>query len=230
MRSIISAMVVFFLLVGAVTAGINITDRTGDVKIAYPDGKVKIVKKSEEMPEVPSGCRIKIMSGSASVEAGEVKIDMDSGGLIQLWTNESSSIVHFNIDKDSDSGVKVTVGGNTYSVPKGGEIRTVLDEKKGTAEVKVVKGVAKGGGKVILAGESTKVIVKKEKEKKSVVKKKKKEKKKKKVEKKVEKPAEKKVEQPVQQVVEEVVEVIEEELVIEDPVIEEEVEASPSGF
>lgn len=155
MKRILLSITVLFFLSSAVKvfAAISISNPEGSVRIAMPDDQV-ITEDFVEEIKIPSGSRIRCLSGSTIVRAGEIKINMESGSVIQIWVNEDESIVHFYVDEETEKNVEVSIGQDLFMVPGGNEIRTILDKWERNVEVKVINGILYVGDVIIGAGES----------------------------------------------------------------------------
>lgn len=165
---ILGAVVLGIVLTQLVCFGemtVKVTARTGKIRIIRPDGKVVTIARDKSIPPIPSGSKIRVLSGEVQLKVSLIKIKIEKKGIVQLWEDEKTGKINIGVDKKSKGEVKVTVFGNTIIVDPDEEIGVVVNKELGTGRVMVVKGEVLIGGKTIKAGEAKAVLaMKKEKE------------------------------------------------------------------
>ncbi|OQX85400.1 MAG: hypothetical protein B6D55_07490 [Candidatus Omnitrophica bacterium 4484_70.2] len=91
-----------FALTNLVWGAITISQRTGSIKIIYPDGKEVIVAVDEELPSIPDGSTIIILSGSAEITATEDSfVNVQVGSTTAYLDGGDSLEASFNPDTAS---------------------------------------------------------------------------------------------------------------------------------
>ena len=121
-------------------------NRTGTIKITLPDSTVLVIGKDDALPDIPSGSRVEIISGSLDIGP--------SAGFIQLVVGDSVATVKAgdrvtaSIDpatkmegfKVSAGQIKIITGNTSTTVQTNQEVRISLDKRTGRTEVRSVKG------------------------------------------------------------------------------------------
>ena len=108
-----------FALTNLVWGAITISQRTGSIKIIYPDGKEVIVAVDEELPSIPDGSTIIILSGSAEITATEDSFVNVQAGSMTAYLDGGDSI-EASFDPDSATGnLNLLSGEVEYSTLEG---------------------------------------------------------------------------------------------------------------
>jgi len=121
-------------------------NRTGTIKITLPDSTVLVIGKDDALPDIPSGSKVEIISGSLDIGP--------SAGFIQLVVGDSVATVKAgdrvtaSIDpatkmegfKVSAGQIKIITGNTSTTVQTNQEVRISLDKRTGRTEVRSVKG------------------------------------------------------------------------------------------
>lgn len=90
-------------------AAIDITERTGTIKIFMPDGKQVVVAKDEPLPTIPDGATITILDGSAIVSTTGKSTVTVSIGTYNVQLREAS-IINLVLNKDRTVGATIILG------------------------------------------------------------------------------------------------------------------------
>lgn len=120
-------VILFFLVSFSALASINVTNRTGTIKIILPDGVELVVESDEALPDIPDGSTIEILSGSADVECTD-------GSYVNLVVGTSTAYlgdgdaVSASYDPDILEGNIVLIRGRRILVSYPGG-RTVLSAR-----------------------------------------------------------------------------------------------------
>jgi hypothetical protein len=135
-----------FFFQGSLSAQTTILSRTGTIKITLPDSTVLVIGKDDALPDIPSGSKVEIISGSLDIGP--------SAGFIQLVVGDSVATVKAgdrvtaSIDpatkmegfKVSAGQIKIITGNTSTTVQTNQEVRISLDKRTGRTEVRSVKG------------------------------------------------------------------------------------------
>jgi hypothetical protein len=142
----IISLLIFILLPLTTYADSVISNRTGTIKITKPDGITLIIQQNEQLPHIPPGSIIEVISGSISVEPMEGSISVIVNNSIA--TIEAGSRATVFIPRDNDlMGVSVIKGkvnivaaNTTVIVREGQEALVGYDLKTQTAKIQSTKG------------------------------------------------------------------------------------------
>ncbi len=135
-----------FFFQGGLNAQTTILNRTGTINITLPDSTVLIIGKDDALPDIPSGSRVEIISGSIDIEP--------SAGFIQVVVGDSVATVKAGdrvtagIDpvtkmegfKVSAGQIKIITGNTSTVVQTNQEVEISLDRRTGQTEVRSVRG------------------------------------------------------------------------------------------
>lgn len=108
-KTIFLACLLVVMVVFNAFAAIDITDRTGKVKIFMPDGKQIVVDEDKPVPTIPDGSTVTIMGGSAVVgTTGKSTVAVSIGNYtVQL---REASKVNLVLNKDKTVGATIILG------------------------------------------------------------------------------------------------------------------------
>jgi hypothetical protein len=152
-RRVMLFTAVFFLIHLSSFAAINVANRTGTVKITMPDGTEFTVGPYEELPFIPDGSVIEIISGTADISATEdsyVEVVVGSataylGGGDAISVDYSAEAGEGNIERISGE-VNVSYVGGTTTLDAGspsfttaiGEVETEVEVEEDTGDISPV--------------------------------------------------------------------------------------------
>ncbi len=124
-----------------------ITNRTGSIKITMPNKTVIIVRKGDNLPEIPSGAIVEILDGSTEIApktgfiqviAGNLVSTIKAGDRVNLSINRETGIVDFTVEA---GGITVIAGNTTVMIKMHQRVQIRLDNITGIVEVKSGIGV-----------------------------------------------------------------------------------------
>jgi len=99
----VMVLFLFFALTNLAYGAIIVSQRTGSIKIIYPDGREVIVAANEELPSIPDGSTIIILSGSVEITATEDSFVNVQTGSMTAYLDGGDSI-EASFDPDTASG------------------------------------------------------------------------------------------------------------------------------
>ena len=123
-----------------------ITNRTGTIRITWPDGVTLTFGKDEVLPEIPSGSTVEVLDGSIEVAptegfiqivAGDSVATVEAGDRVIVSIDPRSQIADFRVVKGE---VSIITGNTTTIVKAGQEAQIGLDKYTGTVSVRSISG------------------------------------------------------------------------------------------
>jgi type IV pilus assembly protein PilQ len=126
---------------------IKILEYTGTFRIVTLKQKIITVSQKEKIPHIPSGSRIKVLTGALVAGVGNITISMGKGGIIQVWGDEARKLIALSVAPESAGAVKVKAGekemlvnaGKKIKVASEGRLPEVADANKKPVTKKSVK-------------------------------------------------------------------------------------------
>ena len=113
-----------FVLTSLAYGAILVSHRTGSIKIVYPDGSEVVVGPDEELPPIPDGSTIIIISGSADITATEDSFVNVQAGSMTAYLDGGDSI-EASFDPDSATGNLNLLSGEVEYATLDGETGTL---------------------------------------------------------------------------------------------------------
>lgn len=146
-RSILLACFFISMLAFNALAAVDITNRSGTISIAMPDGSVVTVTVDQQLPAViPDGAVITVVSGTAnvstsgtstvSVSIGGSTVQVSAGTTLRLGLNPTGVA---NISVTTGQAI-VSNGGTSATIGSNSSINVISDANTGMGSFQVVSG------------------------------------------------------------------------------------------
>ncbi len=139
------AFAIFFLQSSLMAQGL-ILNHTGTIRVTKPDGVVLVIEPNQALPDIPSGSRVEIISGSIDIEPGAGFIQgvvgdsvatVKAGDRVTASIEPSNKKAAFSV---SAGQIKIITGNTSTMLEMGQEVELSLDKRTGQTEVGSIKG------------------------------------------------------------------------------------------
>jgi hypothetical protein len=123
-----------------------VINRTGIIRITKPDGIVLRVENDQALPEIPSGSKVEVITGSIGIEPAEGFIQVvvgDSVAMVKVGDILTASMdLETNMaDFEALAGqIRIITGNTTTIVNSGQKVKISLDKRTAIVEVRSIKG------------------------------------------------------------------------------------------
>ena len=141
-----------------------VLNRTGAIRITKPDGTVLKVEKDQALPEIPSGSKVEVITGSIGIEPSEGFIQVVVGDSVAMV--KAGDIVTASMDLETNMAdfealagqIRIITGNTTTIVNSGQKVKISLDKRTAIVEVRSIKGTIgtiTAGVKVLVPQDAT---------------------------------------------------------------------------
>ena len=123
-----------------------ILSHTGTIRVTKPDGVVLVIEPNQTLPDIPSGSRVEVLSGSLEIEPSEGFIQLVLGGSVatvkagdslSAAIDEKTGMANFKVNAGQ---VKVITGNTTTTIGAGQEAQVGIDKATGITTVRSITG------------------------------------------------------------------------------------------
>jgi quercetin dioxygenase-like cupin family protein len=104
----------------------------GEVQVTYESGETKTFKEGDEIPPLPDGAILSVLSGAAKLEAGNTIVEFAEGDSVLLFVDDTYRTTSVQLPSDYPGQLVVTSGGATQTLSAG---ETYWAPSKGTATI-----------------------------------------------------------------------------------------------
>lgn len=139
------ATTIFFFQDG-LNAQTTILSRTGTIKITFPDNTVLVIGKDDALPDIPSGSRVEVISGSIDIgpSAGFIQVvvgdsvaTVKAGDILSASIDEKTGIADFKVRTGQ---VNIITGNTTTTLGADRQAQVSFDKVTGITTVKSIAG------------------------------------------------------------------------------------------
>ena len=124
-----------------------VLNHTGTIRVTRPDGVVLMIEPGQALPDIPSGSRVEVLSGSIEIEPSEGFIQVVVGGsvaTVKAGDNVSASIAPNTSASDlkvNKGQANIISGNTTIALSAGQHAQIGFDKVTGITTVKSIAGV-----------------------------------------------------------------------------------------
>lgn len=124
-----------------------ILNHTGTIKVTRPDGVVLMIEPGQALPDIPTGSRVEVLSGSLEIEPSEGFIQLVLGSSVATVKAGDSVSAAIDLEtgmadfKTASGEVNIVTGNTTATVKAGQQALMSLDKTTGEVHIKSIIGV-----------------------------------------------------------------------------------------